>query len=313
MASGETVRQIWPSQPLRDDEEHLEVQIYAWPDGSDAILRLRHETEMSYHPVDFIFRWADDYGPDDYVGPGMGIVEPVFSIASFPGEGTLVAMDNLPIYPERLNRKILGLLLDIGIVEHPTQTPSIILNMEGSCPSIPIAGAYPRWVSDELWDSRFELAREYLSPDRPYSDKKESTPYRPRRFSYRPASPSREAAALYGIEHFQYFVIRSGKITTDAYTVHPRGWTAIWGDNESGSITLDEAWSDTFEEAVDGALSKALILPMSQKEQWESENIERGTPTLLSQEEIEVFNILEEPLPYWWGYDRLLEWLRSRG
>lgn len=306
------MRQIWPSQPLRDDKEHLEVQIYAWLDGSDAILRLRHEPWMSGYSVDFIFRWADDYGPDDYVNPGMGIVEPVFSIESLPGEGTLVAMDNLPIYPERLNRKILGLLLDIGIVEHPTQTPSLILNLEGAIPSIPIAGAYPRWVSDELWGSRFELAREYLSSDWLYSDKKTSA-YKPRHFAYRPDSPSKEAVALYGIEHFQYFVVRSGKITTQAQTVHLKGWTVIWGDNESGSTALDEAWSDTLEGAVDSALSKALILPLSQKEQWECEHVERGTPTLLSQEEIEVFNILEEPLPYWWGYDRLLEWLRSRG
>lgn len=306
------MRRVWPNQPLRDDEKYLEVQICTWPDGSDAIVRLHHEPEHTHNTVEFILRWADDYGPEDFVNPDVGIVEPVFSIESFPRDEGLVSMETPPIYPERLNRKVLGLLLDIGIEGHPQQGPSLVFCTDHTFISSPIVGAYPRWVPDELWGSRFELAKEFLSPEAPYSDKYRSGPYRPRSFIFKPHSVSNEAEALYGTVHFQYFVIRNGKISTSAHTSHPRGWTVIWGDNHQGPSEREAVWDDDFSAAVDKALAAAMILPISQKDAWENERVERGTPTIISPEEAEVFKILDEPLPFWWGYADLLEWLRGR-
>ncbi len=64
--------------------------------------------------------------------------------------------------------------------------------------------------------------------------------------------------------------------------------------------------------AVDEFAKKQLLLPESSRERWERENIERGTWLIPSAEEVELYQMLGEGLPFWWGGDRFAAWLLER-
>ena len=67
----------------------------------------------------------------------------------------------------------------------------------------------------------------------------------------------------------------------------------------------------TLKDAVDQLIEKDDIRPESEKKDWIEKNVEFGTWIVPSQEEIEVFNILDEPLPFFWEARMLEEWIDS--
>jgi hypothetical protein len=64
-------------------------------------------------------------------------------------------------------------------------------------------------------------------------------------------------------------------------------------------------------EAVDQLIFREDIRPESEKAEWMEKNVEFGTWIAPSPEEVEVFRILDERLPFFWGTAELREWIGS--
>ncbi len=54
---------------------------------------------------------------------------------------------------------------------------------------------------------------------------------------------------------------------------------------------------------------EGMVLPESSREQWDQENVLKGKFLIPSPEEVEVFRILDEPLPFFWEDEALVQWL----
>ncbi len=90
--------------------------------------------------------------------------------------------------------------------------------------------------------------------------------------------------------------------------VHFDDWfTFMWGWYSEGSLQ-----TKTLEDGVDKMLEMALVVPESRRAEWEAANVERGTFVLPSPEEVELFRMLGEHLPFFWGRDKLVAWTRER-
>lgn len=92
--------------------------------------------------------------------------------------------------------------------------------------------------------------------------------------------------------------------------LHNGLWSATFPS--LSEIRIREYRSTTLEEAVDWLLKETLVFPESQRSAWEAANVERGTWLLPTAEEIEIFHLLDEPLPFTWGYEELERWLMNR-
>lgn len=57
---------------------------------------------------------------------------------------------------------------------------------------------------------------------------------------------------------------------------------------------------------------EGMVLPESSREQWERENVLKGKFLIPSPEEVEVFRILDEPLPFFWEDEALIQWLDGK-
>lgn len=181
-------------------------------------------------------------------------------------------------------RKILGWILDMGFQIYSNRTHSGLVS-EYSKVHI---GRYPRWIPDEIWNLRylsFSLHFEELAP--PFL-----------------------GVIRKLVKQFQYSV-ETGKCD---------GIIASWRTESRGSDGSVYAELDDTPESKERAVVKIvdhickseLLLPESQRESWESAHSERGRFTQLSPEEVEVYRLLGEPLPYLLPSEELQQWLSSR-
>jgi hypothetical protein len=176
-------------------------------------------------------------------------------------------------------KKLRGLLLDMGASRPNENFPGMISDSERGSVFVP----WPRWISEEVWANRVDAAKEHV-------------------YTSLPAVNHRKI--FMGIPGFALVEsLPPGETRAD-----PRLWTGGWKAAWWGETT----WSETLEGAVDAALEKNFVLSEARREQWEADNIERGVFVLPTPEEVEVFKILDEPLPIWWPFDQLLAWLRER-
>lgn len=176
-------------------------------------------------------------------------------------------------------KKLRGLLFDMGASRPNENSPGMISDSERGS----VLVSWPRWISEEVWANRIEAAKEHV-------------------YTSLPAANHRKT--FMGIPGFALVEsLPPGETRAD-----PRLWTGGWKAAWWGETT----WSETLEGAVDAALEMNFVLPDSRREQWEADNIERGVFVLPTPEEVEVFKILDEPMPIWWPFDQLLAWIRER-
>lgn len=185
---------------------------------------------------------------------------------------------------ENQQKKILGWILDMGFQIYPLRMYSEI--SPGSGQKVQI-GRYPRWIPDETWNLR------YLSFSLNFWES--ATPF---------------LGVIRGmVKEFQY----SASFENDGIIVSWR--TNSVGSSGSVYAELDET-PESKERAVvkivDQICSSELLLPESQREAWESAHSERGRFTQLSPEQIELYRLLGEPLPYLLPTEELREWLSAR-
>ncbi len=172
-------------------------------------------------------------------------------------------------------KKILGFLLDLG-VSGKRDGISLLSTPEGGN-----IAPYPVFVEDDRWNDRYEEAATHLTLSAAPHD----------------FLGALEAASVY-----------LGEVDSNSRSIGPDGITLLWGPD----YATERAYAQTLKEVVDEAIKQAFVLPLSKKDEWDAANIERGTWITPSAEEVELYQMLGEPLPFWWDPERFWEWLEEQ-
>jgi len=276
---------------------HYERKIYEWADGSYAVVRLDNFQRVG-GAADLVVRWR---------GQNADII---FAFNPFenrdePGEmrGRQILVYYLvQSFPTALRKKLLGLFLDLG-VGRPCSSSDLVSTQAGNAPSVP----YPRFIPDDLWARRYEEV-----------PRTESQPWSPSKLEAEPYLGEIRCLhiANLGLGYGQPW--RAMWYTSMVYVpVWPSSTvpTPMYGDRawfDGVAYFKRSAMSDSFEGVVDRVLDWEMILPESERAGWEAAHVERGTLLLPTREEVELFRLLGEPLPFWWPQVKLAEWLRER-
>lgn len=177
-------------------------------------------------------------------------------------------------WPEDAERRVRGFALDLGAKRPDEERIGLVSNYTLDQHDVELA-AYPRFVDDARWEDRYEEARSIFK--------------------------DRVPSLFLG-------VVDSFYIGEEEDRPEDRRFITVWG--EGGVVGSVEA--ATLEEVVDKSLRAALVLPESERLSWEAEHVLRGSFVLPSPDELEVFQLLGEPLPFWWGNERFYHWLWER-
>lgn len=173
-------------------------------------------------------------------------------------------------YPQ-IQAQIRGLLLDLGVA--PNRAGVLLRGASGDITT-------PLFVSEDLWNKRFELAKDKSFGDNSF----EAVP-----------------------DYMGVGTIHRLQIAYDRLNMN---WRVFWIFGGSGGEV--STTSDTFENAVGAVMKNNNIRPESERDSWEEESVERGTFLIPTPEEVEVFRILDEPLPFFLPGDEAGEWVRGR-
>lgn len=197
-----------------------------------------------------------------------------------------------------LGRKLCGLALDlVGAPSFPLHSKSwngLLLTHV----SIPTVLPVPSFVSNEDWSRRYELAKSFVVTGYVHADDPIYL-----------ADPKR--GTFLGVPEFLLVFALGERVS----------WSARWGLPGAEHSTKGVQWRESAtnqsyhwsaESAVDEVLDRCSVLPESEREAWEAENVERGEFLLPTPEEIELFRMLGEELPFFWGEDQLEAWLSER-
>lgn len=194
--------------------------------------------------------------------------------------------------------EFLGFLLDAGVVRmHPSHRGLVSTHHKAPASLLDC----PRWVPDDLWATRHDLARQrYLGELGQVSASvllglKSSPPF----LGYLPG-----------------FVVQRELVPTYS----PGGTSPPPGRGAPGFRTKFHVHSEDapatvgfdFNEVVDRHLTEQLLVPASARAAWEEAHVLRGEWVLPGPDEVELFRVLGEDLPFFWGYDRCRAWLSER-
>jgi hypothetical protein len=251
-------------------------RIYEWPDGAWVELDLDPRVSIlgapQPHPVVISVRWRQGPPYHDMV---------IFELKAFSDTSrrAVVQLDYNDHLSGSQKKKLLGFLLDLQINDHPNDTNDLLYGARRRR-----MATYPRWVTEERWDDRYSS---FCSTNRSYSER-----------------------WLGHIRDLNLNVKESGtvKITWSTET------TGVSGINDGifevkyprypGSFVSGVFIASDLESAIrmacDTLCEKELLLPISAKDEWESANTEKGRFLIPSEEEVQVFRILDEPLPFFW-------------
>lgn len=274
------------TQPASTPPPYGPLEIYRWPDGSRIILELIVVRNYQHKPwkldqgiITLWLKLGDSVG---YVNPKM-VVDPD-SPAFYMPEITFLSIGSHTKLPER---HLLGFFLDAGVERKDPSHRGLFLTHH---PKPDTLLPYPRWVPDELWEQRYELAKDRLIGElgKTSVDAMMAAQKRPPFLGYLPR-----------------FVVQ--KTNRETYLAGET-WHIHAGLQPNEFSSKDT----TLRKALDQILKEQLLLPESAREAWEAEHVLRGEWVLPGPDEVELFRLLGEPLPLFWGYERCRTWLLER-
>lgn len=180
--------------------------------------------------------------------------------------------------------KLLGFAMDIGATIRPP-----LWNKESD-------GfdrlQMPRYVSDEEWEKRYDLPNVEVAP-------------------FQPAIRVSSWMGIQDLRMIQYDGAFKA-IWTSAWMSKTREVKAQWSIGRMRWEIPATNAEDAKRKVVDHILETERVLPVSQKEEWESVNVQRGRFLVPTPEEVEVFRLLDLPLPFFFFDSELREWIESR-
>lgn len=231
-----------------------------------------------------IYRWPDGSRVTCRVSGGLGqgafwIHTPSAADELWIGwRSRLVFTERHQEYPTEFDRYLLGFLLDLGLTREVGSSDRD-LNLTGLVSTEDDSLVlYPFFVPDDVWESRYEDARKIQGKI-------------PGRF-------------LVWNEVEKFEVNRENTIPPIS------GEKVVLHVMEGNATAVSEA--STLEGAVNRLCEDLFILPESNRVSWEAEHVLRGKWVLPTQEEVELYQMLGEELPFWWKPERLLAWLEER-
>jgi len=235
------------------------------------------------------------YVNDDYVNDESGVF-------TEDGRPALYVGGASDIHSLRMcEPKIVGLCLDLGVDRfYPFFRGLVTTNLLK-----PSEASYPRFVPEEVWAGRHEMARRYYAPNLGFSADEHDALGLPPFLGW-----IRHFEVMTGKVHFSYGSRWLGR--SDGFTsISSRDGTAGRPRVDVRKI-VPTYWAPTFEAVVDELLRSELVLPASRKDAWEAEHVDRGEFVLPTAEEAELFNLLGEMLPFFWPYPALRAWVVER-
>lgn len=257
-----------------------EPVVYRWADGSEVLLTFRGSWSEAENQNILLFmfkmKWSD---------PHAHSVELEIHSRNYPAL-YVPAHDFIPTIELVDQKKLRGFVLDLGVDRLLVNFTGLIATHIGSKPSVV---SYPRFFPKETWDARYEHALGHV-----VSDFSEQTWHR----------KSSET-----VFHVNYLKFRRPKANDEPAFWRQTTWTYQWYSNG----TRIEREAASLEESVDDILRTENILPESAKEAWDKENVERGAFVLPTPEEVEVFRILDEPLPFFLPWREVEAWMQASG
>lgn len=255
--------------------------IYTWPDGSfvSAVVdhadlsRVTFRVEGSARAVWFGLNEDDP-----------GVLHPL-AMSTYA--------DREECYAE-LQSKLLGFALDLDVRRPWTGTrSSLAYARRGEAPALP----YPRWVEDPVrWEGRYDEADRHVLRQVARRAMLKST-------GLVDFSSEWQSTALNEDLYLGY--VDRLQILPPLFYVDDT-WHATCS-GQTGDPT-----SRYFHGLVDQLLDLELILPSSSRRAWEAEHVERGSWVLPNPDEVEVFRLLGEQIPWLWPPRRLDQWLQSQ-
>jgi hypothetical protein len=254
-----------------------------------------------------LYRWSDDSsvrllpGEDDSKDANLLYVDKrtdvaLLLVARIMSSGPHVSIDGsslgqkirdsgisiksvMSVYP-LVKKRLFGFLVDAGA---STVRDGHLLQSRGDYDL-----RLPAFVPDDQWENRYQIARDVHVSDRFHLQ---------------------EAPRYLGrVRDLQLCSPQPGDTL----------WRVRWSDRGSTRAPLPGVGvktvfaANSLEQAVDLVVEQNLALPESKKGEWDRENVEHGVFVLPSPEEVEVFRILEEPLPFFLPWKQAEEWLRSQ-
>lgn len=263
------------------------LTVYEWPDGSKVELRCRPRpkpgTSVPDVPSLLSIRLKGGVdGMDTQMAfqmkkssqtTGPGKNHPVFLRTAY--QGTMLGH-----LTEGCRKKLFGLFLDLGL---PVGKESYFLLEHDEFDAIPFQG--PVFVPDDRFENRFDEAWSQIVVSEGL------------RYSWRSIIGKPFLGLFPELQHIRS--IDGGGSS----------WRVTWvtHDNE-----LEHANGSSLEEVVDKFLQSQMAMPESKREEWESESVERGVWVHPKPEEVEMYRLLDEPLPFVWDHADLLNWLLER-
>lgn len=195
-----------------------------------------------------------------------------------------------PEISESYVRKVRGFLLDAGF-PHRKGPNLVLVDNDDDRTRI----FYPKWIEEDRWNQRYEEAAQRVILGKPPSIGDWPTP---------------KTDFLGCAENVVIFKDRFVSKTRGALPF--KIWWGSWRvspERETGGSDL----VSTIEEAVDIITRTKLLLPESAKPDWERANVNRGEFIVPSPEEVEVFRVLDQELPFLLSSKELEEWIAGRG
>jgi len=311
--------------------------VYRWPDESTVSLRFLRCASSGgpWRVGEGVVQLLVRYRLRDY-SPMLPPAGPAFGVAVLcPGvvEGPVLYVQNeslpsveKPVRPttrpasenvQGLSKKLRGLVLDMGADRCFRSDVGLLpthrhdQHRHNQTSAVPM----PRWVPDEEWDLRLQIAERYVvgvmgrTSTATLLAAKDLPPFLgwipglTLQTEHPGATTHAYNAAdqrLVGLEEARL----RGNLAT-RWHAHASG-----GSGSSSNSVHYTGWS--LEEVVKTMLDVEGLVPTSRQARWEAENVERGEFVLPTGDEVELFRALGERLPFFWGYEGLRSFVLER-
>lgn len=272
-----------PNEPIRR-------RIYEWPDGAWVELDLDPRVSIlgapQPHPVVISVYWRQGQPTHDMV---------IFELKAFDkdspgGKRAVMQLSYNDHLSSSKRKKLVGFLLDVGVDDHPSDTTDLLYGVRDRR-----MATYPRWIDERLWQARYSLflvAAEKAHRARWLGHIRDLNV----NVGLNASSNMSKVRVSWSTS-----TTMSGGLSEGVFGVaYPKGSSPVYAD------LLPEPWIEPDQEsairkACDILCEKELLLPISTKEEWEAANAEKGRFLIPSEEEVQVFKILDESLPFFWS------------
>lgn len=236
------------------------------------------------------------------------------------------------------HRMMRAFLLDLGVPRPSTgRTGSLVYTTEGEACEL----VYPKWVPDDVWARRLDLAKPYIyhfdeDNDRVYGLDEiiRLPPYlgfvSQFRLEWLNKADRHTLRALDELDDELGRTIKNGrtppqnlvdKIKELQILLMPKRIDVedvadfpLWEKDGrwEGRWSTYEVEGNTFVETIHAVMQHECLMPESSRESWDRDNIEWGEFVVPSPAEVELYRALGEPLPLLWDSSALFTWLSER-